>query len=186
MHAHIDAYIHAYMHACIHAYMHTFIPAYRHTCRLLLPHHACTARHRKIAQDALDSTTLPQKLGAYMLVAWAKQNGHAAVKETGPTISRAGFKGLHWAWMAIAAVQHLRDAPTSCHARVRESKDPAQWFAYYVSFLAHFPWGDVALMPDNEEAPRAMRCNLQVEHEELKENEAVLVLVCSQLVFWSF
>ena len=74
-----------------HTDMHTFIQAciYKHhTCRLLLPHHTCTSRHGMMAQDALDRTSHVQKLGAYLLVAWAKQNRKAAVKETGPKIGQ--------------------------------------------------------------------------------------------------
>ena len=144
--------------------------------RSLVPHHACTGRHRKIAQEALDSTTLAQRKGAYMLVAWAKQRGHATVKDTRQTILKVGFKGLHWAWMAVAAVQYLRDAPTSCHAAAPNSQNPAQWFAYYVSFIAHFPWDTVALMPGrpDSQARRAMRCHYL--HEGREESKAILII----------
>ena len=87
---------------------------------------------------------------------------------------QVGFKGLHWAWMAVAAVQYLHDSPTSCH--VMESEDPARWLAYYVSFLANFPWDTVALMPTDTKAPRALRSSLQQRREETKNDAAVIIL----------
>ena len=91
-------------------------------------------------------------------------------------MGQAGFKGLHWAWMAVAAVQYLEDSPDSIHAPLRESKDAAQWLAYYISFLTNFPWDTVALSPMDARAPRGMRSLLQQRKEQMKDDAAILIL----------
>ena len=58
--------------------------------------HACTSSCHGLmmAQGALEQATLPQRLGVYLLVAWAKQYRKAAVKEIGPSIGQVGIPNV--------------------------------------------------------------------------------------------
>ena len=85
-----------------------------------------------------------------LLVAWAKERGLAKTKADCRSVRRVGFKGIHWAWMGISALQYweqCRDTTSLFDANSFDRGEPLQWLFYFARFLARFPWNDVALDP---------------------------------------
>ncbi len=93
-------------------------------------------------------------------------------------IPQVGFKGIHWAWMGIAALRYAKGlgkhsgcrlvhslsvAVAAADAENNPKAAGACSFAYISVFLARFPWKDVAMHPTG-----AGGCGFLMRHPFLK------------------
>ena len=67
---------------------------------------------------------------------------------------QVGFKGLHWAWLGISAINYLRmEKDRSIFAaklcRGQEQLDPVQWLAFFAWYLEKFPWANIVHQPNH-------------------------------------
>ncbi len=84
----------------------------------------------------------PEAQGAiHVLVNWAKVAGFCKRKHDRKSVASIGRKGVHWAWLGMAAVRWTlslkRDQPATV----------AGWIYRIVAFLVDFPYRDVAMAP---------------------------------------